>query len=58
MEKDFMLYIKDKNIDLIVVSDAEAILGIGGTSLVHFKIVLFHHTVRFRSRRRGTLHFR
>lgn len=33
MEKDFTLAIKGRNIDLIVVSDAEAILGIGGAHL-------------------------
>ena len=32
MEKDFLHHIKDKQVDLIVVSDSEAILGIGGTS--------------------------
>lgn len=30
MEKDFVAAIKGKHIDLIVVSDSEAILGIGG----------------------------
>jgi malate dehydrogenase (oxaloacetate-decarboxylating) len=42
MEEDFLEQIKDKEIDLVVCSDAEAILGIGdqgvGVSLVLLKL--------------------
>lgn len=31
MEEDFLEQTRDRDIDLIVVSDSEAILGIGGT---------------------------
>ena len=35
MEQDFLEEIKGRDIDLIVVSDGEAILGIGGMSPIN-----------------------